>query len=182
MAQSAPFRWFRQIPSFQNQNPTRPSSLYIDRAEPTRCTIFEIKDEDEANTESNDLHYIMPLTNFDIPNTYSEPMAVMADNGLLLLYSELGPSQIPIIICNPITREYTELFCPEEYISIDFTTGFGFGASKLSGQYKVICGLHQRGRWIRLSSCIHHRNTNMEAHWSWCCFWFPIHVWWTHCL
>ncbi|XP_042035051.1 putative F-box protein At3g16210 [Salvia splendens] len=104
---------------------------------PTRCTIFEIEDEDEANTKSNDLPYLT-LADFGIPNTYSESMAAMAVNGLLLLYSELGLSRIPIIICNPITREYTELFCPEEYISLNFTTSFGFGASKLSGQYKIV--------------------------------------------
>ncbi|XP_047961897.1 putative F-box protein At3g17270 [Salvia hispanica] len=72
----------------------------------TRCTIFEIEDEDEANTESNDLHYIMPLIDFGIPHTYSAYMAGMAANGLLLLYSELGHARISLVICNPITRQY----------------------------------------------------------------------------
>ena len=101
--------------------------------------IFEIEDEEEANTKSNDLHYIMPLTDFGTPNTYSPFMAGMAANGLLLLYSELGHAQIPLVICNPITHQYTGLFCTGECISEDFKLHFGFGVSKFSGQYMVVC-------------------------------------------
>ncbi|XP_047961877.1 F-box protein At3g07870-like [Salvia hispanica] len=99
----------------------------------TQCAIFEFKDEDEADAESHDLQ-LFPLADFDIPHGNSAAIyRARQTNGLLLLYSSV---ERHVYICNPITREYIELCCPADYISI---LNFGFGVSKLSGKYKVIC-------------------------------------------
>ncbi|KAL1533737.1 F-box protein-like protein [Salvia divinorum] len=102
-----------------------------------RCTIFEFEDEDEADAESHALHF-HPLRDFEIPhgNGNSESICrAQQTNGLLLVYSS---SERRIHICNPITREYIELCCPEQYISLQFVS-FGFGVGKITGQYKVVC-------------------------------------------
>ncbi|XP_042032201.1 F-box protein At3g07870-like [Salvia splendens] len=99
----------------------------------TRCTIFEIEDVD--NLESHDLHY-HPLTDFKIKGLmegYRVRKHCVAANGLLLIYSRFST---PFYICNPITREYTKLYCP---VRPDHVMRFGFGVSEISGQYKVVC-------------------------------------------
>lgn len=57
-------------------------------------------------------------------------------NGFLFLVDE-GISYAKLFICNPITREYTELPPPPPprylYVSV-----LGFGASQVSGQYKIV--------------------------------------------
>ncbi|KAL1533733.1 F-box protein-like protein [Salvia divinorum] len=100
----------------------------------TQCTIFEFEDEDEADVESHALRF-HPLTDFEIPlgNSISKCRA-KPNNGLLLIYSSL---ERRIYICNPLTRQYIELCCPQEFISLHILS-FGFGVSKLSGQYKVV--------------------------------------------
>ncbi|XP_042033557.1 putative F-box protein At3g16210 [Salvia splendens] len=95
----------------------------------TRCKIIEIEDEDEA-----DLHY-HPLTDLEITGLmegYRIRKQCVAANGLLLFYSTLS---CPFYICNPITREYTELCCP---VPPNPVMRFGFGVSEISQQYKVI--------------------------------------------
>ncbi|KAL1533736.1 F-box protein-like protein [Salvia divinorum] len=101
----------------------------------TQCTIFGFKDQDEADVESHALHF-RPLTDLDIPHgNLASIYRARQTNGLLLLYSSV---ECYIYICNPITRQYIELCCPVEYISI-YVLSFGFGVSKISGQYKVVC-------------------------------------------
>ncbi|KAL1533735.1 F-box protein-like protein [Salvia divinorum] len=101
----------------------------------TQCTTFEFEDEDEADVESHALRF-QPLTDFEIPlgNPFSKCKAQPA-NGLLLIHSSL---ERHIYVCNPITREYIDLCCPVECVS-PYMLSFGFGASKISGQYKVFC-------------------------------------------
>ncbi|XP_047979034.1 F-box protein CPR1-like [Salvia hispanica] len=98
---------------------------------PTQCTIFEIEDEEEADLESHDLHYI-PLTALNTPQGSSGMLGIAA-NGLFFLYSYRDDPEIPVYICNTITREYIVLDHPKEN---DY---FEFCVSEISGQYKVIC-------------------------------------------
>ncbi|XP_047961757.1 F-box protein At3g07870-like [Salvia hispanica] len=102
---------------------------------PTRFKIIEIEDEDEdeADLQSHDLHY-HPLTDLEIPYGSTGPMAGNSANALLLLYSL---SMKGIYICNLITREYTELSYPDDYIP-NQVLRLGFGVSKISEQYKVV--------------------------------------------
>ena len=143
--------WLNLLDSDDFEYKTPPALALLQQMNSIRCSIFDIEDEDEADEEkSHDLHYI-PLTDFDIPHENSEQLAAMAANGLLLLHSKLGFSQIPLFICNPITRQYIELWGPEDYIldddavvvddddDVDPLFCFGFGVSKISGQYKVVC-------------------------------------------
>ncbi|XP_042002589.1 F-box protein At3g07870-like [Salvia splendens] len=102
----------------------------------TRCKIIEIEDEDEADLESHDLHY-HPLTDLVIPHRSTGPMQGITANELLLMYSP-STKGIPLYICNLITREYTELSYPEFVNIPKQVLQFGFGVSKISGQYKVV--------------------------------------------
>ncbi|XP_047953518.1 F-box protein At3g07870-like [Salvia hispanica] len=122
---------------------TPPALALLQQTNSTRCSIFEFEDKDEfVEEKSHDLHYI-PLTHFEIRDENSEILVGMAANGLLLIHSQGGFPQIPLFICNPITHQYIELWCPEEYIldddDVHIMLSYGFGMSKISGQYKVLC-------------------------------------------
>ncbi|XP_047961866.1 F-box protein CPR1-like [Salvia hispanica] len=90
---------------------------------------------DRVDLEIHDLHY-HPLTDLVIPHPNRSPMEGTTANDLLLLYPSITKG-IPLYICNPMTREYAELsyplYIPERELK------FGFGVSKLSGEYKVVC-------------------------------------------
>ncbi|XP_047953248.1 F-box protein At5g18160-like [Salvia hispanica] len=137
--------WLNFIDSHTSEIKTPPAlallKLKENERDSTQCSIFEIEDEEEDEDEvdaekSHDRHYI-PLTDFDLPRRNSGTTEGMTANGLTLL-NELSRECNPLYICNPITREYTELCCPEDY-SLDHSLRFGFGVSKISGQYKVVC-------------------------------------------
>ncbi|XP_047948941.1 uncharacterized protein LOC125194754 [Salvia hispanica] len=113
--------WLNLLDSDDFEYKTPPALALLQQMNSIRSSIFDIEDEDEDEADeekSHDLHYI-PLTDFDIPHENSEQLAAMAANGLLLLHSKLGFSQIPLFICNPITRQYIELWGPEDYILDD---------------------------------------------------------------
>ena len=113
---------------------------------------FQTEDEDEEEDEVDcrfpnpiflELHY-KRLTNFYTQlgeagesNPYS--MVGIAANGLLLVYSQLGHPSIPLFIWNPLTRQCINLFSPKQSISYIFKLSFGFGVSRISGEYKVVC-------------------------------------------
>ncbi|XP_042035036.1 F-box protein At1g67130-like [Salvia splendens] len=102
----------------------------------SHCMIFEIEDEDEADLESHDPHYNQ-LTDSVI--YHGSSIAGVAANGSLLLLVVVTTYSNPtccLHICNPITRKYVYLDLPEAYTCY---LSFGFGLSKISGQYKVVC-------------------------------------------
>ncbi|XP_042035027.1 F-box protein At3g07870-like [Salvia splendens] len=68
-------------------------------------------------------------------------MVGIAANGLFLLYFPFGHPDIHLFIWNPLTRQYIELSRPKQSLSYNFNYKlcFGFGASQISGQYKVVC-------------------------------------------
>ncbi|XP_042032323.1 putative F-box protein At1g32420 [Salvia splendens] len=128
--------WLNLLKSNDFELKSPPALVFLKsvETEPTRCTIFEIEDEEEADLESHDLHYI-PLPDLNTPQG-SSGMAGIAANGLLLLSSNVCDPEIPVYICNPITREYIVLCPPKECQNV---LGFEFCVSKISGQYKVVC-------------------------------------------
>ncbi|XP_047949579.1 F-box protein At5g49610-like [Salvia hispanica] len=80
-----------------------------------------------------------PLFRFDSPShiqfsANNRRVIVASDNGLLSAWDRWAKV---LFICNPMTREYVEL--PPISTSI-FTSLFGFGTSKISGQYKILYG------------------------------------------
>ncbi|XP_042035044.1 putative F-box protein At3g10240 [Salvia splendens] len=113
---------------------------------------FQTEDEDEEEDEVDyrfqnpifhELHYNR-LTNFYTQlgeagesNPYS--MVGIAANGLLLVYSQLRHPNIPLFMWNPLTRQCINLFTPKQSISYKFELSYGFGVSRISGQYKVVC-------------------------------------------
>ncbi|XP_042006326.1 F-box protein At3g07870-like [Salvia splendens] len=81
-----------------------------------------------------------PLCHFDFPpplkiysTTYLLRVVVGSTNGLILVCG----IDARLCVCNPITSEYIKLpLQPADSHVV------GFGVSKLSGQYKIICGAH----------------------------------------
>ncbi|KAL8458286.1 hypothetical protein ACS0TY_035963 [Phlomoides rotata] len=66
---------------------------------------------------------------------------IIRNAGGLLLISKLVAEPIALSICNPITRDYINLPCPQVFdIDTDFDdeTVWGFGSSKITSQYKVV--------------------------------------------
>ncbi|KAL1543908.1 F-box protein CPR1-like [Salvia divinorum] len=121
-------------------------ALSTEDEDSTSFTVFGLNDD--QNLSHHDLHY-NPLTKFDFPHSSN---IICSANGFLFLCGS-GEAHY---VCNPITRDYTELRCPQEiiqpyrkivnypeflgesrYAYPDFV-GYGFGASKVSDQYKVV--------------------------------------------
>ncbi|XP_042017707.1 putative F-box protein At1g33530 [Salvia splendens] len=69
---------------------------------------------------------------------YSSPV-----KGLMLL---LCPRSEVLFVCNPVTREFVRIFCPDPFAScvdlhpnyLDGSVSYGFGVSKKSKQYKLV--------------------------------------------
>ena len=75
-----------------------------------------------------------PLCRFDFRPPDNQDLSrtvVGSANGLILVRNG---SVVSFCICNPITSEYIELPRPPMHRCV-----FGFGVSKLSGQYKILC-------------------------------------------
>ncbi|XP_047961787.1 F-box protein At5g49610-like [Salvia hispanica] len=82
--------------------------------------VNELSDEDNGN-----------IFNFDFP--FRVPLLSSA-NGLLLMQKfESEP-----FICNPVIREYITLLSPRPTHAMVFFERYGFGVSKMSGDYKVV--------------------------------------------
>ncbi|XP_057793482.1 putative F-box protein At3g16210 [Salvia miltiorrhiza] len=94
--------------------------------------IYEFEDDDQ--------HYKL-LTSFMPP---CRGMIQGSANGFLVL-RDLSLRPHGLSICNPITREYMEIHSPPEF---DYTypqvAAFGFGASRITGQHKVVRVFHGR--------------------------------------
>ncbi|XP_042007438.1 F-box protein At5g49610-like [Salvia splendens] len=74
-----------------------------------------------------------PLFGFNLPPFYHAHNRVVIDsaNGLIFLRDGCANT---LFICNPLTREYAEL---PHLPSRTHSCTFGFGVSKLTGQYKI---------------------------------------------
>ncbi|XP_047965574.1 F-box protein At3g07870-like [Salvia hispanica] len=86
------------------------------------------------------------LFRFGLPpphDLYSTPdhhrIVIGSVNSLILVWDGLDASNHCLFILNPITHEYIELPTLPARRCV-----FGFGVSKLSGQYKIICGDESR--------------------------------------
>ncbi|XP_047942168.1 F-box protein CPR1-like [Salvia hispanica] len=88
-----------------------------------RCKVFELEDELDLR------HGYGPLTEFDFPD---EATIEGSANGLLFLHNLDADFDI-FYVCNPATREFCEL------LSLPQGIAYGFGASKITGQHKVVC-------------------------------------------
>ncbi|KAG8378374.1 hypothetical protein BUALT_Bualt08G0130900 [Buddleja alternifolia] len=114
--------------------------------------IFEFEEaveEEEEREHHHELRYNR-IAEFDWKAFFSlAEVSIRIDgstNGLLFLRNELAKSDA-LYICNPITREYIELPSPEgEVYHYSRVVTYGFGFSKMSGEYKVVSIYHERVR------------------------------------
>ncbi|XP_047949595.1 F-box protein At5g49610-like [Salvia hispanica] len=123
-----------------------------------------------------------PLCQFRLPlcRGYSYRYVIGSADGFILVCAA-GKNICEILcLCNPITREYIELpALPGAYV---FNYVYGFGVSKLSGQYKILfsshrsCFVYTLGKieyWRRISvapgnPCMHRDKAvffNGNLHW-----------------
>ncbi|XP_042010602.1 putative F-box protein At1g33530 [Salvia splendens] len=70
-------------------------------------------------------------------------VAIDSVNGLILVWDKGRYDEFILCLVNPLTREYIELSHLHLHNSV-----FGFGVSKLSGQYKILLGDRWRPRHI----------------------------------
>ena len=87
-----------------------------------------------------------PLVRFRLPSPREilgyHRLIIDSVNGLLLLWDGLDDHHNTLFIVNPITCEYVEL-PPQPKKCL-----FGFGVSKLSGQYKILCVDESRSSYL----------------------------------
>lgn len=102
------------------------------------CNIFEF--EDVINLEHHELHYV-PVTDFDC----SDCGGILGSaNGLLFLVKPIMPT-VPdeLHIINPVTLEGIEISCSRKFgYDGDQLVTYGFGASRITGQLKVVRNFH----------------------------------------
>ncbi|XP_047959886.1 uncharacterized protein LOC125205113 [Salvia hispanica] len=67
-------RWLNLLDSDDFEFKIPPALALLQQMSSTRCSIFEIEDEEEADLEIRDLHYIQ-LIHFEIRDEKSEPLA-----------------------------------------------------------------------------------------------------------
>ncbi|KAL9172090.1 hypothetical protein ABFS82_03G021500 [Erythranthe guttata] len=119
--------------------------------------------EDELDLEDPDRNYDL-LTTFDCSGLGLSICDLRGSvNGLLFMHP-LSSISSEYYICNPITREYIEFPYEQRLLDEEFngTVNYGFGVSKVSGQYKVVRVVHVRksichvytlgtGKWRRIA-------------------------------
>lgn len=108
------------------------------------CQIFEIEDGYELQHSS--LH-LSPVMKFDPNVSIGLPDVALrivgSVNGMLCLREYGKKVYDALYICNPITREYIALPRIEACIEFSDTSEYGFGVSKITGQYKVVRSVHR---------------------------------------
>ncbi|KAL7156008.1 hypothetical protein ABFS83_03G114000 [Erythranthe nasuta] len=94
--------------------------------------------EDELDLEDRE-RFHKPIARFDSGELIISIFDVKGSvNGLLLL-NPLSSIATDYYICNPITREYIDFPFDKRLIDTHFETiNYGFGVSRVTGQYKVV--------------------------------------------
>ncbi|KAL7156012.1 hypothetical protein ABFS83_03G114400 [Erythranthe nasuta] len=164
-----------------------------------RFEVFEFEDE-LLDLEDSDLRY-KPVARFDCSTLAISILDIKGSvNGLLFL-SPVSSYPSDYYVCNPITREFIEFPYDERFLGypLDCPANYGFGVSKVTGQYKVvrivrrlksICHVYTlgTGKWRRitppgvplrndrnsngafLNGCLHWIVQDFTAPLSICCF------------
>ncbi|KAL8481963.1 hypothetical protein ACS0TY_028199 [Phlomoides rotata] len=116
-----------------------PALLVLEQSKLCRLSEFE----DSVDLERHEHHY-NPVTKFGLPYHGDDKGNIYGSvNGLLFLRDKsLKPDGL--FICNPITRDYIKLNCPQEFVCSDkHVVAYGFGVSKLTGEHKVVGISHE---------------------------------------
>lgn len=103
------------------------------------CQMFEFVDEFEL--QHHNLHY-NEVMKFDPRASigFSDGKLLISGsvNGILCLSGEESKLYDALYLCNPITREYIALPRIEGIVEYPDISEYGFGVSRISGQYKVV--------------------------------------------
>ncbi|KZV26929.1 F-box protein-like, partial [Dorcoceras hygrometricum] len=113
----------------------------------TSCQVFEF--EDELGLQNSNLHS-SAVRKFDLSVSMGLPNYCLgvagSVDGLLCLHESGYRGYDALYICNPMTREYIALprieDNPENSEIFEYIFEYGFGVSKISGQYKVVRYVH----------------------------------------
>ncbi|XP_073130159.1 F-box protein CPR1-like [Henckelia pumila] len=104
------------------------------------CQIFEYED-DEFDLQPQNLHdhSVMKFNPSEFIGFSDLELWIDGSvNGIVCLHGHRAKSDDSLYLCNPITREYIALPSIEGILKHSETNEYGFGVSKISGQYKVL--------------------------------------------
>ncbi|KAK4413274.1 F-box protein [Sesamum alatum] len=105
--------------------------------------IFEF--EDEPDLERHELHYnsITKISSKEFINEDHPGLGIQGSANGLVCFRKIGQHPETVYICNPITRDYIQLPTPGTIWYYPTIVTYGFGASKISGQHKVVRIYHE---------------------------------------
>lgn len=140
-------KWSNLIstPEFVNLHLSRSSQALVvfqhESVSAEVCRIFEFEDD----PDHNDLHYD-PVIKFELSTSLvisrGATVQVGSINGLVCLRS-FDREYDALYVCNPITREYVTMPVLNWLVEFPSQVLYGFGLSKISGQYKVVRIFHE---------------------------------------
>ncbi|KAK4391176.1 F-box protein [Sesamum angolense] len=105
--------------------------------------IFEF--EDELDLERHELHY-NPVTEISCREFINEDrprLGIQGSANGLVCFRKIGQHPETVYVCNPITRDYIQLPTPWTIWYYPTIVTYGFGASKISNQHKVVRIYHE---------------------------------------
>ncbi|KAL0351399.1 UNVERIFIED_CONTAM: F-box protein [Sesamum calycinum] len=105
--------------------------------------IFEF--EDELDLEGHELHY-NPVTEISCREFINEDrphLGIQGSANGLVCFRKIGQHPETVYVCNPITRDYIQLPSPWAIWYYPTIVTYGFGASKISNQHKVVRIYHE---------------------------------------
>ncbi|XP_073145979.1 F-box protein At5g18160-like isoform X2 [Henckelia pumila] len=113
------------------------------------CQIIEFEDEFDLqhhNLRDNGVMKFDPSLLFGF--TDFELGIIGSVNGIICLHGKEKETKKhdALYLCNPIIREYVALPRIEGIDDYPYSCNYGFGVSRISGQYKVVGNVHRRSQ------------------------------------
>ncbi|KAL2231923.1 F-box protein At3g07870-like [Sesamum indicum] len=117
--------------------------LYESRRHLEYLEIFEF--EDELDLEAHELHYnpVTEISSREFINEEHPGLGIQGSANGLVCFRKIGQHPETVYVCNPITRDYIQLPTPGTIWHYPTIVTYGFGASKTSGQHKVVRIYHE---------------------------------------
>ncbi|KAL0438000.1 UNVERIFIED_CONTAM: putative F-box protein [Sesamum latifolium] len=105
--------------------------------------VFEF--EDELDLEAHELHYnpVTEISSWEFINEERLGFGIQGSANGLVCFRKIGHHPETVYVCNPITRDYIQLPTPGTIWHYPTTVTYGFGASKISSQHKVVRIYHE---------------------------------------
>ncbi|KAL0351400.1 UNVERIFIED_CONTAM: putative F-box protein [Sesamum calycinum] len=117
--------------------------LYESRGHLEYLEVFEF--EDELDLEAHELHYnpVTEISSREFINEEHPGLGIQGSANGLVCFRKIGQHPETVYVCNPITRDYIQLPTPGTIWHYPTIVSYGFGASKTSGQHKVVRIYHE---------------------------------------